>query len=254
MTTYNPLDLGGRVVLVTGASSGIGRATAAVLSRLGARVVLSGRRVDALDETRAALERPEAHAVEPFDLADLDDIPAWVRGVRERAGAPLHGVVHAAGLGGTSPIRALSRRAIDAILVPNFHAALMLLRGASAKGVPPEAGASFVIISSAAAMVATKGLVVYAGSKGALHAVVKSAAQELADKRIRVNCVAPAYVATPMLEQAQSELPGRFTHLDKQFLGVIEPEEVGVAVAYLLSDAARTITGTVLTIDSGYTL
>jgi NAD(P)-dependent dehydrogenase (short-subunit alcohol dehydrogenase family) len=162
--------------------------------------------------------------------------------------------VHSAGLGGTSPIRALSRKAIDTILVPNLHAALMLLRGATAKGVAAEAGGSFVIISSAAAMVATKGLVVYAGSKGALHAVVKSAAQELGDKRIRVNCVAPAYVATPMLEQAQTELPGQFTHLDKQFLGVIDPADVATAAAYLLSDPAKAITGTVLVIDSGYTL
>jgi len=174
--------------------------------------------------------------------------------VRERLGQPLHGVVHSAGLGGTSPIRALSRKAIDSILVPNLHAALMLLRGSTAKGVISEHGGSFVVISSAAAMVATKGLVVYAGSKGALHAVVKSAAQELADKRVRVNCVAPAYVDTPMLEQAKTELPGHFGHLDKQFLGLIAPEDVGTAVAYLLCDAAKAVTGTVLVIDSGYTL
>lgn len=251
--TYNPLALPGRVFVVTGASSGIGRATATVLSRLGARVVLSGRRVSALEETRAGLDAPERHLIEPFDLADLDGIPGWLRGVRERAGSELSGLVHSAGHGAASPIRAVSRRTIDAVLEPNLHAALLLLRGATAKGVGRD-GSSIVFISSVAAVTPAKGLAAYAGSKGALHSVARCAAQELAPKRIRVNCVAPAYVATPMLDQAQTELPGDFTHLQRQVLGVIEPEQVGVAVAYLLSDAARTVTGTVLTIDSGYTL
>jgi 3-oxoacyl-[acyl-carrier protein] reductase len=253
VTSYNPLQLTGRLCVVTGASSGIGRATAVVLSKLGARVVLSGRRADALEETRASMERPEEHLSEPFDLSDVDAIPEWLKAVRARAGEPLHGLVHSAGMGGSSSIRAMNRRNIDHLLVPNLHASLMLLRGFSAKGVVGEAGA-IVMLSSAAAFVGTKGLVVYGGSKGALHSIAKSAAEELGPKRIRVNCVAPGYVETPMLAQAQDELPGQFEHLQKQFLGVISSEDVGVACAYLLSDAAKSVTGTVLTIDGGYTL
>lgn len=253
-SAVNPFALDGRAYLVTGASSGIGRATAIVLAGLGARVALSGRRAAALEETRSVLCDPDRHLVAPFDLTQIDGVATWVREVRGGMGQPLDGFVHSAGLGGTSPIRTLTRKSMDEILVPNLYASLALVRGVSARGVIADAGGSLVLLSSAAALVGTKGLTVYAGSKGALHAFVKSAAQELADKRIRVNCVAPGYVETPMLIQAQTELPGQFEHLAKQFLGVIPPEDVGLACAYLLSAAARHVTGTVLVIDSGYSL
>jgi NAD(P)-dependent dehydrogenase (short-subunit alcohol dehydrogenase family) len=249
--THNPLDLSGKLVLVTGASSGIGRATAVLLSRLGARVALGGRRVEALEETRAALEG-EGHLAAAFDLADVDAIPAWVKRLAGEAGTPFAGLVHSAGVSRSTPIRVVNRANIDDILVPNLHATLALLRGVSAKGVGAE-GCSIVLMSSVAGVAGTPGLVTYSASKGAIHALVRSAAQELGGKRMRVNCVAPGYVLTPMLEGAKESLPGNFQALaDRHFLGFARPEDVAVSIAYLLSDAARTITGTSIVIDGGY--
>jgi NAD(P)-dependent dehydrogenase (short-subunit alcohol dehydrogenase family) len=249
---YNPLNLTGKRVLVTGASSGIGRATCIAIASLGASVILVGRRVEALQAVRSELAGA-GHAVEPFDLAaDLDGIPGWLKGVTSRAGGPLNGLVHSAGVSKSTPIRAMNSANIGDIMTINLSAALMLLRGGSARGVGAE-GASFVLMASVAGVAATPGLGTYSASKGALIAAARSAAQELGPKKMRVNCVAPGYVETPMLSAAQDELPTDFGILEKRhFLGFAKAEEVAVAIAYLLSDAARVVTGTTLVIDSGY--
>jgi NAD(P)-dependent dehydrogenase (short-subunit alcohol dehydrogenase family) len=249
---YNPLNLSGKRVLVTGASSGIGRATSIVIARLGAAVILVGRRADALEGVRSELAGA-GHTVEPFDLAaDLDGIPTWLKGVAARSGGALNGLVHSAGVSRSTPIRAMNSTNIGDIMTINLYAALLLLRGGSARGVGAE-GASFVLMASVAGVAATPGLGTYSASKGALIAAARSAAQELGPKKMRVNCVAPGYVETPMLAAAQSELPTDFGILEKRhFLGFARPDEVAVAVAYLLSDASRVVTGTTLVIDSGY--
>ena len=248
---FNPLDLTGRFVVVTGASSGIGRATAVAVSRLGARVALGGRREDALRETHAALDG-DGHLVAPFDLSATDAIPAWLKGVVGDAGVPVDGLVHSAGVSRSTPLRVVTRANIDDILTPNLYATLALLRAVSARGVA-AAACSVVIMSSVAGVAGTPGLATYSASKGAIHALVRSAAQELGGKRIRVNCVAPGYVETPMLEGARDSLPGDFQRLaDRHYLGFARAEEIAVAIAYLLSDAARVVTGTSLVIDGGY--
>jgi NAD(P)-dependent dehydrogenase (short-subunit alcohol dehydrogenase family) len=248
----NPLSLDDKTILVTGASSGIGRSTAVLLSELGARVVLSGRRMEALEETRAAMHQPDAHFLEPFDLNDTDAIPAWMKEVRGRAGVPFDGVVHSAGISLTMAIRTASRKNTDALMIPNVYAALALLRGVSAKGVGAEP-CSVVLLSSVASLIGSPGLVAYAGSKGALNSIVRSAAKELGAKRIRVNAIAPGYVQTPMYDEMKATNPGDVQRLEEQhFLGIPKPEEVGVMAAYLLSDAARVVTGTTLVIDGGY--
>ncbi len=250
----NPLDLSGKLVLVTGASSGIGRATAIELSRMGARLILAGRRTNALEETLAATENRERHLCSTFDLAKLDEIPKWAEEVVGSSGTRLDGVVHCAGVVSNLPIRAVSSSNIGPVMVTNVHSALMLLRAATAKNVAAPTGMSIVFISSAAALVALPGLATYSASKAALNAIVRSAAKELAPKRIRVNCIIPAYVRTPMLDQAVDALTDLKQIEQKQFLGLIEPEEVGVMAAYLLSSAARSITGSQFLVDGGFSL
>jgi NAD(P)-dependent dehydrogenase (short-subunit alcohol dehydrogenase family) len=140
------------------------------------------------------------------------------------------------------------------MLIPNLHAALMLLRAVTAKNVAAATGISVVLISSAAALVASPGMAAYSASKAALNAVARSAAKELATKRVRVNCIAPAYVRTPMLDQA-IDATADFERIEKQqFLGLIDPEEVGIMAAYLISNAARSITGSQFVMDGGFTL
>ena len=251
---YNPIDISGRLVLVTGASSGIGRATAIVLSRMGAQLILNGRHVDALEETRAATENCASHLCAPFDLASLDAMPKWIAGVVGGTGRALDGVVHCAGVGGHTPLRAVSARSLESMMLGNVHATLMLLRAVSAKNVAAASGSSIVLISSAAALVASPGMATYAGSKAAVHAIARSAAKELAAKRIRVNCIAPAYVNTPMYDQAANAVVKFEQIAQQQFLGIIEPEEVAFMAAYLLSNAARSITGSQFVLDGGFTL
>ena len=247
----NPLDLSGKRVLVTGASSGIGRATALMLAELGATLTLAGRRADALEATRAATRAPETHTSTAFDLGQTDAIPGWLKELATAGGGPFDGIVHSAGVGGVTPLRLLSRKALDAVAVPNFYATLGLLRGVASKGVVSD-GASVVLLSSVAALVASPGLTAYSATKGAIQATVRSAAAELRGRRVRVNAVAPAYVATPMMEQSRAELPG-FAEIEaRQFLGFIPPDEVAAAVAYLLSDAAARVTGSTLVIDGGF--
>ena len=248
---YNPLDLTGKRVLVTGASGGIGRATAGVLARLGARLVVTGRREDALRDTLEATGNPEAHAASAFDLGEVDAIPAWMKGIA--ADGALDGVVHAAGLSTAIPIKVLSRARIDGLMLPNVYAALALLRGVSQKGVGAE-GCSVVLVSSISGNTGALGHATYSASKGALHSLARSAALELAPKRMRVNCVAPAWVEGPITEVVE-ELrgSGEFDKTrERQFLGTVPPEDVGVSAAYLLSDAARRVTGTTMVIDGGW--
>jgi NAD(P)-dependent dehydrogenase (short-subunit alcohol dehydrogenase family) len=251
---FNPLDLSGKLILVTGASSGIGRATAITLSRLGASVILSGRREEELRVTLEMADKASRIYIDPFDLSDTDAIPSWMNRLCMKYDSSLQGIVHAAGFGVTFPIRASNRKKIDEVMSVNVYASIGLLHGISMKAIGGENGCSVVFISSVAGFAGAAGKTVYCGSKAALHIIAKSAAIELALKRIRVNCIAPGWVDTPMLQKALCELPEGVKDLqNRQVLGLIPPEEVGIAAAYLISDAARHITGTTLVLDGGYT-
>jgi NAD(P)-dependent dehydrogenase (short-subunit alcohol dehydrogenase family) len=247
-----PLDLDGKLVLVTGASSGIGRVTARVLDELGATLVLSGRRADALEETRAALSTDAEHRIVSFDLTEVDAIDGWLKEDVVQGNRRLDGLVHSAGMGGVTPLRTQSRTSIERVMVPNLFAALGLMRGAASKRVFND-GASLVFVSSVAGIVGSAGLTAYSASKGGLEAAVRSAAVELRQRKLRVNAVAPGYVRTPLMDRSLSELPDVSAIETRQFLGILEPEEVAIAIAYLLSDSAKRITGTTLVIDGGYT-
>ncbi len=251
---YNPLDLTGKLILVTGASSGIGRATAIVLSRLGASVILCGRREAELRATAGMVDSGAKVYVEPFDLTDTDAIPSWMQRLCANHGSSLQGIVHAAGVDATYPLRVLNRKKLDDAMSINVYAAFGLLRGVSMKAIGGENGCSVVFISSVSGLVGVSGKTTYGGSKAALHVIAKSAALELASKQIRVNCIAPAWVDTPMLKKALGEMPDGLPDLqNRQVLGLIAPDEVGTAAAYLLSDSARHVTGTTLVLDGGYT-
>jgi len=247
-------DLTGKLILVTGASSGIGRATAVALSKMGANVILCSRSESGLLATREMMAGPQRHEIETIDLVDTDAIPGRVQRMCTDRGRRLDGLVHSAGVGTTVPLRILNRKKIDQVMDVNVYAALALLRAIAVKGVPQPSGCSVVLISSIAGLIGMSGLTSYGASKAALHGIIKSAAIELAGRKIRVNCIAPAWVETPMLQDAVAGLPGGLSHVEsRQVLGLIPPSEVGAAAVFLLSDQAQHITGTTLVLDGGYT-
>ena len=246
---YNPMDLSGQRILVTGASSGIGRSCAILAAELGASVVLTGRRSDALDETWRRMEGQDRHLIYPCDIAD----PAAVDGL-VKAGGKIDGLVHAAGIGPMSPIGFVDEAHVQGVMRTNYFAFLELMRHYS-KAKNRSERLSAVAISSVSALAGWGGVSVYAGSKGALSASVRALAMELAPKGIRVNAVCPSNIRTPMYEAGAVDFndeAGLAALKAKQPLGLGEPEQVANAVCFLLSDAASFITGVNLPVDGGY--
>jgi NAD(P)-dependent dehydrogenase (short-subunit alcohol dehydrogenase family) len=248
----NPLDLTGQTILVTGASSGIGRETARLISQLGARVVLVGRNEERLAETLRSLDG-DGNTAEPFDLSLTDEIPRWLKSISASAG-PLHGLVHSAGIQRLRPLRVLTSAVLQEVMRTNLDAAVSLTKGFRQKGVCAANG-SVVLLSSVMSLVGQAGVTAYAASKGAINAVTRALAVELAPEHIRVNCVAPGYVETEMAAALWSSLTQdqRSAIESMHLLGVGKPRDVAYAVAFLLAETARWITGTVLVVDGGYT-
>ena len=250
---HNPMQMSGRTVLVTGASAGIGRCTAVLLSQLGARVVLLARSQPRLEQTAALLEG-SGHLVVAFDLAGLDAIPRCLGDLVTQTG-PLDGLVHCAGMGSLMPLRALTMQHLDAVMRVNFHAAVALTTTLCRKRMR-QAHASVVLVASVAGLLGVPARSAYGASKGALIAFARSAALEMAKTGLRINCVAPAFVKTEMYEGSLSALtPEQLEKLIEatQPLGLGDPIDVANAIAFLLADTGRWITGSVLAVDGGYT-
>lgn len=246
------LQLHGRTLLVTGASSGIGRATAAAASREGARVVLVARREDVLDEVLGELEG-DGHIAVPFDITDHAETPAMLRGVVERVGR-LDGLLHAAGAHATTPLRTITAPQIDDLLALNVTTALMLakaFRHPSIRGSDP----SVVLMSSAVGLVGEAGVSAYAASKAAVASLSRSLGLELAREGIRVNSIAAGVVATAMTDHMRASFgsAGWDAITAAHPLGIGAAEDVANAALYLLSPSSRWITGTTLVVDGGYT-
>ena len=246
---YNPMELTGKRILVTGASSGIGRACAIMLADLGASVVLTGRRADALDETWRRMENKDAHLIYPCDITDANAVADLVKNTGK-----LDGLVHAAGIGPMCPIGFVNDVEIQRVMKTNYFSFLELMKHYS-KVKNRSDRLSVVAISSVSALAGWGGGVVYCGSKGALSASVRALAMELAPKGVRVNAVCPSNIKTPLYDAGAADMnneEGLSALKAKQPLGLGLPEQVASVVAFLLSDAASFITGVNLPVDGGY--
>jgi NAD(P)-dependent dehydrogenase (short-subunit alcohol dehydrogenase family) len=246
----NPMDLTGRHVLVTGASSGIGRACALSLASLGARIVLVARDPGRLEETLGMLPG-QGHLIVPCDLGELGSIAA-VFETACREGDRLDGLVHAAGIGPATPIQVVTPRVMSEVMTTNFFSFMEMVRLFAKKRY--SNGGSIVAISSVSGVVGWQGVSLYGASKGAIDSAVRALAIELAPRGIRVNSVVPSNIQTPMYEAiiAVGGEAARAQIAAKQPLGLGQPEDVANAAAFLLSQASRFITGTQLVVDGGY--
>lgn len=241
----------GRTIMVTGASSGIGRATAIFASRLGARLVICGRNSDRLSAVLAELHGSN-HVAKIFDFAQVDQIVSWLKSVCAEVG-PLNGLAHCAAVQATRPIQAIDTKFVTEVLTQNLGAALILAQAFRLKAChAPQA--SLVYVSSSAALRTAPGNVVYAASKGGIVSAVKGLGVELVRDGVRVNAVAPAMVDTPMSAQFRGVLSEENFQkvIAMHPLGFGRPEDVAASINFLLADTARWITGSVLCVDGGF--
>ena len=246
----HPLSMTGKHVVVTGAGSGIGRATAILLSELDASLVLVGRDSAKLARTKDMLLGGKA-TIEAFDFSDTDAIVDWLRLAACRT-QKFHGLVHCAGIQSFNPLRTLTVKAMERLFRVNTFSAAMLLKAMQY----PDCGAdhaSVVLVSSTAAIRATPANGAYGASKAALLSFVRTFAMELVDRHIRLNAVVPALVDTEMVRDVRSLMTvDAFSALEGQHpMGIGRPEDVAYTIAFLLSDAARWITGVAVPVDGG---
>ncbi|MBX3094055.1 MAG: SDR family oxidoreductase [Cryobacterium sp.] len=254
-TGSNPQDflqLGGRRLLITGASSGIGRSVAVLAARHGARVALVARRGDELDLVLSELHG-EGHLAVPFDVTEFDAIPDMIDEVVSEVGL-LDGLVHAAGIHRAAALRQATPQHVEELIGVNLTAPLMLTRAfrrPHVRGADP----SVVFISSAASMVGEPGVSGYSASKGALNSLSRSLAVELNREGIRCNTIAAGVVQTP-LTQGLREMVGEAAWgeiASAHPLGIGEASDVAHAVLFLLSPASRWMLGATVAVDGGYT-
>jgi NAD(P)-dependent dehydrogenase (short-subunit alcohol dehydrogenase family) len=239
----------GKNVLVTGASRGIGRGVAEYLLKQGANVILVARNEEKLCEV--ASRYPDTAYVYPCDLQKTEEIENIYKFCKEK-GLKLHGLLHAAGMAVDCPIKSLDMSEAERIFKINYFAYVALTKYFIKRNYS-EDGASAIVMSSMSAFLCDKAMSQYAASKNALNAYTEVLAREGEKRKIRANAIAPATVATEMLEIPRGIIED-FDQIvkSKQSYGVIPAEQIAYLVEFLLSDRSAYITGAVIPVSAGW--
>lgn len=242
---YNPYTLSGKTILITGASSGIGRSTAVECSKLGANVIITGRDEQRLSATLSLLEGTN-HQIILADITSEEGIQRVVEQVPN-----LDGVVNNAGISNTKLINFVKGQDLQSLFSINTFAPILLTKELLKKKTINK-GASLVFVSSIASVNPDIANSVYSATKSALSSFSRSCAKELASKKIRSNALLPGMVQTELVQNlvfSEEELEKDMANYPLKRYG--KPEEIAWAIIYLLSDASAWVTGTQLIIDGG---
>lgn len=245
MITFNPFSLGGKTILVTGASSGIGRGIAVTCSRMGARVIINGRNELKLQETLSMMEG-DGHTILLGDLTHQETVISVVDQLPK-----LDGIVHCAGIGDRVLCKNVTESDIDEMMSVNFKAPVML-QTEILKQKKISKGGSIVFVASIANESPSIGNALYSASKGALISYANCLQLEVAPRLIRVNCISPAMVWTDLIIKGgvtEDELKEDEQKYPLKRYG--RPEDIANLAVYLLSDASAWMTGSNLKITGG---
>lgn len=249
------IQMEGKHVIVSGGTSGIGQQTAIILSELGAKVAIVGRREDKLQDTLSRMSG-EGHSVHAIDMSDLGSLEAKIKGIIDQTGK-FDGYVHCAGIVNNLPVRNYTPERLDQIMKTNFYSYFEMVRILSKKGRFNE-GMSIVGVSSVAATNGAAAQAAYGASKAAMNGAMRCLAKELGEKGIRLNTVLPAATNTAMYSDymaLRAEMKNTDMKIEanpRQYLGMNDPSDVANAIVFLLSPASRKITGVQLPVDGGY--
>ena len=246
--SYNPFSLEGKSILVTGASSGIGQATAIECSKMGAKVIITGRNAERLQETFNQLEG-QGHLQISADLNDENDILRIVEHC-----PVLNGLVNNAGRGKSKPVQFVSIEDLMDVYQTNVFGVILLTRALLKKRKIAKGG-SIVFTSSISSYMSAPGLSVYASSKAAVSAYMRTCALELGSKGIRANAILPGMVETKLINSGTYTDEDKSKDLNLYPLGRYGiPKDVALAMVFLLSDASAWMTGVEMVIDGGRSL
>ncbi len=248
---FNPFSLENKTILITGASSGIGRGIAIECSKIGAKLIISGRNPENLDETYNQLIGT-GHKKIIADLSKQEDIELLVNECNN-----LDGVVHSAGIPKLITVKFIDRKNLEEIINTNSIAPILLTSLLIKKKKLNKSSSIIFISSISGVLISTIGESTYSASKGALFGFAKGAALELASQQIRVNCINPGLIETNILKLAnnvfsEEQVKEKINLYPMKRMG--KPEDVAYGAIYLLSDASTWVTGINLVIDGGFTI
>ena len=249
----NPFSLEKKTILVTGASSGIGQQCAIDCSKMGAKVIFIGRNEERLTQT-LSLVKGEGHIAYRYDFSDLDGIKDLVTRIVTENGK-FDGIICSAGIERTAPTKLLKSSDYEELFKVNTLSAFELVKQITTIKNFNNGGA-IVFISSITSIIARKGTAADSASKGAIISGAKVFAAELANRNIRVNCISPGTILTPLMQNYLAQLSEEdYKKRVSGFpLGLGETTDISSACVFLLSDASRWITGQNLIIDGGFTM